>query len=199
MLDQGMGYDTGGRRRSRPSLLRMIMLGLAVFVGVVVLCGAILVLTDRGGPAAAPAAPASASDQASSPSPAASTVSPAAGSASPSASPSGNDAQGAAGMSPEATRTLREFMAGWLSTDSTKRRDLLTKTATPELTEQLMLTAEENVPKVKATTVTVSGASETSADVIQRLSDNSAVLVQLGVDPEGAYGWRVQNIEPWGE
>lgn len=196
VLDQGMGYDTDGRRRSRPSPLRLALLGLGVFVGVVVLCAAVLVLlTDRAGPTATPATSTSASEPTAEPPPST------AGSptASPSAAPSGNDAQGAAGMSPEASRTLREFMAGWLSTDSTKRRDLLTKTATPELTEQLMLTAKENVPTVRTTTAAVSGASETSVDVIQHLSDNSAVLVQLGVDPEGAYGWRVQNIEPWGE
>lgn len=181
MPREAMGYDLPRTPRGAPwwllAVVALLSLGAGAAVG----------LSGARNPSAAPAPTVTVT--------ATTTTAP---SATPSAAPSGSDdtSTGTTTVKPETT--ARTFMTGWLTTDQTKRKELLTASATAELTDQLMLTAPEQVPATKLSGLDRLGQTEFSAEFVARLANGDRVLVSLAPDPEAKTGWLVTTVEPWG-
>ena len=109
----------------------------------------------------------------------------------------GTDATGGGAAVPEAAATAQVFVSGWLSTDPTRRQELLTTSATPELAAELMGTDPAAIPATRLGRLDALGSSELSAEYVARLGNGTSLLLSLSADPEGRNGWLVVDVEPW--
>lgn len=115
-----------------------------------------------------------------------------------SASPAlvGSDAR-TSERAPAGSRTAAaRFVAAWLERDPHARKIALQETATPGLSEQLMLTATSNIPKAAAHGDPVlEHASEYSVQFVQNLTNRMRVRIYLVADPQARFGWVASSVE----
>lgn len=190
MRHDAMGYDT---MKSAGGGVPVWMLGL---VGVVCLLvgGAVGLLVGGSSEPEAASTPSAASSPAPSVTPSSATPSKSAASVSPQ---TGTDDSTPTTRSDRDKATARTFMAGWLATDAQKREKLLQRSATTSLAGELMVTAQESIPRTKLTGVERLGGSDLSAEFVATLASGDKVLLSLSPDPEASSGWLVTAVEPW--
>lgn len=188
MRGNAMGYDT---MKSARAGVPLWMLAVVAVVCLMVGGGVGLLL---GGPSSTPAA---APDPAVSPT---ATASPS-GSPSPSSSVAppeiGSDDTAGSGTAKKPEATARTFVAGWLATNEIKREKLLRQAATRFLADELMVTANEAIPRTKLTGMQRLSGSDLSAEYVATLASGDRVLLSLSPDPEASSGWLVTAVEPW--
>ncbi|QDP94809.1 hypothetical protein FOE78_01740 [Microlunatus elymi] len=116
--------------------------------------------------------------------------------ASASPAPLGSD-EATAGIAPTGSQTATaEFVAAWLETNPTARKQALQRTATPGLAEQLMMTTQENIPDATpAGAPTLEHASTYSAQFVQNLTGDLSIRVYLAADPQSRNGWIATSVE----
>jgi len=192
-----MGYGPvgGTDRRGSPVVtvvLALVCLLLAATLAFVLLrpsgslTAAPVVTVTAAGPVPTPVGPAPAS-----PSVAGSA------SATPSVTPSGTDATERADEPAGVRDAVAAFLRAWLERDADVRVPLLQVSATESLAEKLSDVDPAKIPKAKPVgRPVVSAASDYSAVADQKMSDQSAVRMELVYDPASRYGWLVDTVSP---
>lgn len=97
----------------------------------------------------------------------------------------------------DAVPTVSRFVTGWLSTEPGRRRALIDSTCSPRLAELLLLSDPAKLPdaqpKGPPTLVRRGLGVESYA---QHLSDGTAIVVDVVVDPGRRSGWMVTSVRP---
>ena len=176
-------YDLPSRRRP----VRMVWLGLAAVLGVVLAFGGVAVVSRA---ISRPAAPV--------PQPVTSTVSP------PAATPT---IAGTAGPSPTVTAVGNQvddavitgvagrFVDAWLQRDRAKRKTQLAQTANGELALALMRTDAQNIPRIKKNgAAVIDSRAEGVAIVLQPMTDPTVLRITVVMQP-GSPAWLASNVD----
>ena len=175
-------YDLPGRRRP----VRMVWLGLAAVMGVVLAFGGLAVVS-RAMSQPAPVAPRASSTvrPPAAPSIIASTVA-----ARPTVTATQERVDDAV-----ITGVAGRFVDAWLQRDRAKRKAQLAQTASAELAAALMRTDAQNIPRItKHGAAVIDSRAEGVAIVVQPMT-GSTVLHLTVVMQSGSRAWLVSNVD----